>query len=243
MGISHAGKTLAKLGPVISPTQRMLDLLDLAIPAPRRGTRVLEIALQRAGLDDLPQTTEHLKAFVRTSLRVALEEELGPRLAHEVANDLDAALTPALRRCDTLPAAPSSRRQRSSSPPHQEARHDGAVVLVVGSDRLRNASLARALLRQGFSVSTADDLSEVINATSTALPDALVVDERCALDPPDILRDLLARVATVALVHNCSNPPRAEDALRSKGIGRVVAVREGSTSQDLLSALSVLIAS
>lgn len=223
----------------------MLNLLEQAIPSPRRGTRVLDLALERAGLDALPQTTEDLKAFVRTSLRVALEEELGPRLAHEVANDLDAALTPALRRCDTLPAVPSSRRLRllSSQPPHSEPRHDGAVVVVVGSDRVRNASLARVLLRQGFSVTTADDLSELANATAAAMPDALVVDERCALDPPELLRELLARVSTVALIHSSTNPPRAEDAVRSHGIGRVVAVREGSSSKDLLSALSVLIAS
>jgi hypothetical protein len=220
---------------VSTPTQRILDLLDQAIPAPRRGTRVLDIALQRAGLDDLPQTTEHLKAFVRTSLRVALEDELGAQLAHQVANDLDAALTPALRRCPTLPAAPSSRRMRRVT-----ERHEGVAVLVVGADRLRNASIARVLLRQGFVVSTAHDLAEITTATASATPAALVVDECCALDTPDILRDLLGRAATVALVHNCSNPPRAEDALRMHGIDRVVAIREGSSSQDLLSALSHL---
>lgn len=225
----------------MSPTQRILDLLDQVIPAPRRATRLLDLALQHACLDALPQTTEHLRAFVRTSLRIALEEELGPRLAHEVANDLDAALTPALRRCDTLPAVPSSRRLHLVSPP--PPRHQGMAVLVVGGDRLRNASLARVLLGQGFSVSTAHDHAELALATADATPDALVVDERCALDPPEVLRELLARVATVALVHSSSNPPRAEDSMRSHGIGRVVAVREGSSARDLLSALSLLIAS
>jgi hypothetical protein len=151
------------------------------------------VALRHAGLDSLPDTTEELKAFVRTPLRVILEDELGPRLAHEVINDLDAALAPALRRVDTYPAAPSSRRMRQVSP-----RQEDLSVLIVGCDRVRNASLARVLIREGYSVTTARDHAEIAIASASPV-DVVVLDQRSASDPPPPLRELLGSARTVAL--------------------------------------------
>ncbi len=214
--------------------QRILDLLDHALPAPRRGTRVLDRALQRAGLKEIPLTTEELKAFVRTAVRETLEDELGPRLALEVARDLDEALSPALRRCETLASSPSSRRMRRIGSTLK------STVLVVGGDRLRNATVARVLLRHGFVVTTAQDLAELAIAVSGPQPDAVVLDERCALDPPDALVALLEE--RLAVVHNCSNPALAETIAKSHGASRVVAVGEGAPSNELVYALSVLFA-
>lgn len=220
--------------------QRILDLLDHAMPGPRRGTRVLDLALERAGLASLPETTEELKAFVRKALRETLVEELGMLVANEVANDLDAALYPALRRCDTLPAAPSSRRLKRESDGPVSPRRDGVAVLVVGGDRLRNASVARALAGHGFAVVTAQDLAEITIAGAGGTPDAIVLDERCALDPPDVLLGLLERTQSVA-VHNCSNPPLAESIVRAHGCAKVAAIGEGSSARDLLRALTELV--
>lgn len=191
--------------------RRMLDLLERVIPAPHRGTRVLDVALARAGLHELPDTTEELKAFVRTALRTTLEDELGPRLAHEVANDLDAALSPALRRANTWPASPSSRSMRRVSPPPPKP---CLSVLIVGADRVTNASLARVLIREGYLVSTAQDHAEMAIASARGV-DVVVLDHRCASDPPSPLRELLRSTRTVAL-------------------------RDGETSREVLSALSSL---
>lgn len=155
--------------------QKILELLERVIPAPRRGTRLLDGALRLAGLDALPETTDELKLFVHRDLRRMVEEELGQRLAHEIINDLDASLTPALRRMDTMPAAPSSRRMRQVS-----ARPEELKVLIVGGDRLRNASLARVLIREGYSVATARDHAEIAIATASAPIDVVVLDPRCA---------------------------------------------------------------
>lgn len=185
--------------------RRILDLLDRALPPPRRGTRVLDLALRRAGLGDLPQTTEELKEFVRMALRETLEDELGPRLAHEVVNDLDAAMTPALRRANTWPEVPSSRRLKRSP---------SMSVLVVGSDRVRNASLARALIREGYIVATAHDHAEIAIASANPI-DVLVLDPRTASDPPPPLRHLMHKT-------------------------RLVALREGDSTREVVQALSVL---
>lgn len=211
--------------------QRIVDLLDRALPAPRRGTRILDRALAHAGLSALPVTTEELKSFVRTSVRATLEDELGPRLANEVANDLDAALSPALRRCETLPASPSSRRMRRVGVQ--------LAVLVVGADRVRNAGVARILIRAGYSVTTAHDLVELAMATA-APTDAIVLDERSAIDPPEGLVSLLDQ--RLAVVHSCSNPPLAESLLRERGVAGVAAIREGAASGEVLTALTSLAA-
>jgi hypothetical protein len=168
---------------------------------------------------------------VRTAVRATLEDELGPRLANEVANDLDAALTPALRRCQTHPSSPSSRRMRRASAQ--------VSVLVVGADRVRNAGVARVLIREGFAVTTAHDLVELAMATA-APSDAIVLDERSAIDPPEALVSLLDQ--RLAVVHGCTDPLLAESIVRSHGVADAATVREGAPSSDLLRALTSIVA-
>lgn len=223
----------------MSPGARLiLELLDNVVPASHRGNRVVDLALRSAGLSAIPETTVELKAFVQTSLRAILEEELGTALAREVSADLENALSPALQRCETSPAVPSSKRRISPPPPSR--RGQGVSVVVCSADRLANASLARALLAEGFDVATAHDNSELASLTDRP-PHAVVVDERCALEHPDSLEELIASAPGMAvLAHNCSNPAITDALLRAHGAGRMAALPSGATTREVIYALSVL---
>jgi hypothetical protein len=221
--------------------QVILELLDKTIPAPRRGTRVLDRALAAAGLTALPVTTVELKQFVQSSLRAILEDELGPALAREVSSDLETALSPALRRCDTHPAAPSSKRMRRLSPTPGTRAGDGVSVIVIGGDRLANAGLARALVAEGFEVTTAYDDAELAIVTSARAPDALVLDERSARELPCSVGALITSTPEIAvLAHNCSNPAITDALLRARGAGRMTALPSGISTREVISALSLL---
>jgi hypothetical protein len=218
----------------------ILELLDRAIPAPRRGTRVLDRALEAAGLHALPATSGELKEFVQSSLRSILEEELGSSLAREVSADLETALSPALRRCDTSPAVPSSKRIRRYSPPPLPRIGEGLSVVVIGGDRLANASLARALIAEGFAVTTAYDDAELAIVTSALAPHAVVLDERTALELPDSVEELISGTDVAVLAHNCSNPAITDALLRAHGAERMTTLRSGATTREVIHALSAL---
>jgi len=221
----------------------ILELLDNALPAPRRGTRVLDRALAAAGLAELPSTNVELKQFVQSSLREILEDELGSSLAREIAADVETALAPALRRCDTYPAAPSSKRLRRLSPPPPSRPGSGISVIVFGADRLANASLARSLLAEGFDVVTAHDEAEVAMATRGRTPHAVVVDERAALELPDSIEALLSSQPELAvLAHNCTNTSITEALLRAHGVGRSSVLPSRASTREVIWALSALAA-
>ncbi len=218
----------------------ILELLDKAIPAPHRGTRVLDRALEAAGLQELPSTHVELRTFVQSSLRAILEDELGASLAREVSADLETALSPALRRCDTSPAVPSSKRMRRYSPTPLARCGEGVSVVVIGGDRLANASLARARIAEGFSVTTAYDDAELAIVTSARAPDAVVLDERSALELPDSIEELIGTPDIAVLAHNCSNPAITDALLRAHGADRMAALRTGATTREVISALATL---
>lgn len=219
--------------------RRILDLLDKSIPAPHRGS-VVDRALEAAGLDALPDDTNELRAFVQTSLRTVLEEELGIGLAREVCADLETALSPALRRCDTSPAVPSSLRMRQHSGAPSSRRGAGVSVFVVGQDRLATASLARALVAEGFEVATAHNEAELATISDRP-PHALLLEERCALALPDSIEELLSsRPGLAVLAHNCLNPQITDALLRAHGAAKMAALPRGATTREVISALAEL---
>lgn len=227
--------------------RRILELLDESVPAPRRGTRLLDQALEQAGLARLPETTPELRAFVRRSLRPILEEELGPRLADEVTGDLEAALSPALRGHATLPAAPSSMRLQKvmmtipecPPPSSSRIRGEGRTVLVIGADRFGTASLARSLVGSGFSVVTAFEPQEIADALTTGSFHAIVTDEPRALAHASVLRDALRNgTRSVLLVTGCLDPRAFELQLQDGGVDQVFGLPKSATSRDLVATLA-----
>lgn len=233
--------------------RRILELLEGSVPPPRRGTRLLDQALELAGLATLPGTNGELREFVRKALKPVLAEELGDRLAGEVAHDLEAALSPALRRIDTVPSSPSSRRMRAittpasaprpSSPSHPPSsgptpsvRGEGRLVVVLGHDRLSTSTIARALIGCGFEVSVAHDAQELLLATSGDPPSAVLCDDASAHEHAAELKRLAG--AAVVVVHGCRDPKSTERALADAGLDRAVGIADRTSSRELVAAVA-----
>jgi hypothetical protein len=151
---------------------------------------------------------------------------------------------PALRSQETLPEAPSSKRGSQSG--QVATRDDGSAtailrgpVLIVAQDRFASTSLARALIRESFSVRSATDAAELVTATSSGAPCALVLSERTTIDMPRPLASLLrACPETPVIVHGCARATLAEAMLRAIGATRVIGI-EGAAAVDIVSALRV----
>ncbi|MBI2388154.1 MAG: hypothetical protein HYV09_00945 [Deltaproteobacteria bacterium] len=237
--------------------RRILELLEGSVPPPRRGTRLLDQALELAGLATLPGTNVELREFVRKALRPVLAVELGDRLAGEVAHDLEAALSPALRRIDTVPSSPSSRRMRAtaaptsavssapssapsrppSSGPVASVRGEGRIVIVLGHDRLATSTIARALIGCGFQVSVAHDAQELLLAVAGGNPSAVLCDDSSAREHAAELKRL---AGSAVVVHGCRDPKSTEHALADAGLDRAVGVADRASSRDLVVAVARL---
>ncbi len=229
--------------------RRLLDLLDGAVLAPRRGSRLLDQALEQAGLLQLPNGNPELRAFVRRSLRPILAEELGPRLADEVTGDLEAALSPALRGWATPPASPSSMRMNKDSvsippasmtpsvTPPSSIRGNGRKVLIVGRDRFGAASLARTLVGAGFEVTTAFEGDDLEGSLASGTFDAILCDELAADAFTTTLRGAVEQGA-VLLVSHCRDVHETEERLRAGGIPKVFGLPSGALSRDIVLTLA-----
>lgn len=229
--------------------RRILDLLDGPVLSPRRGTRLLDQALEQAGLVQLPDGNPELRAFVRRSLHPILAEELGPRLADEVTGDLVAALSPALRGWATQPASPSSKRMNKVSippppsmppsvTPPSSVRGNGRKVLVVGRDRFGAASLARTLVGAGFKVTTAFEEDDLGTSLASDVFDAILCDELAANAFTSLLRDTVLEHDAVLLVSHCRDAHEIEEQLRAGGIPKVFGLPSGASSREIVLTLA-----
>ncbi|MGZ3423993.1 MAG: hypothetical protein ACXVEF_32985 [Polyangiales bacterium] len=112
-------------------------------------------------------------------------------------------------------------------------------VLLVAQDRFSTTTLARALIREAFSVRSATDAAELVSATSNGSPCALVLAERTTIDMPRPLASLLrANPETPVIVHGCARAVLAEAMLHALGAKRVIGI-EGAAEVDIVSALRV----
>lgn len=233
--------------------QRILELLDFNVPPPRRGTRLLDQALEQAGLVHLPESTPELRAFVRRSLRPVLAKELGPGLADEVTGGLEAALSPALRGSATQPAAPSSMRMTKVSPPSAPAPSElppassriptsvrglGQKVLLLGRDRFGAASLARSLVGSGFKITTAFEVDELVAAMAEEHFDAVLCDELSAHVHLAVLRRAVQEHHAALVVSGCLDSNELEAQLREAGIANVFGMPSGFTTRDIVATLA-----
>lgn len=229
----------------------LLQVLAGCVPLPREGVRVVERALERAGRPALPAEPELLHAFVHDELRSVLADELGPRLAAEIVRDITRATAAlpsthaahALRARDTTPAAPSSKRVRAASPSSTVRDGQHGLVVVLGQDRVRDATTARALIRAGFDVVVPRDgveLEAAFDRGAHEAPVAVVADEPSVRSAPVALRERIEG-DTVLLAYGCGDAPRAESTLRALGARRVCALSAGCGTADVVTTLIALI--
>lgn len=181
--------------PTSSPARWALSkALEATCADSELAQRCIATALRAANLPAVPDEIESLLAFARLSLEPVLAEELGPRTAHAIMQDLEAEIVRvrrstvrmarvALKRIAT-PASPVTVPPTPVPTVHSPAPRDSLpagrpVVAIVDHDRWARASLARALLQAGCDVLPLDgptELRELFADAEETHVDAVVID-------------------------------------------------------------------
>lgn len=191
--------------------------------------RCVNAALRSADLVSMPEEMDSLLQFALDHLEPVLAEELGPRIARTMMEDLEEEMhrvrrstvrmarvalkrvpTPAMPK--TVPPTPVPTVR--SPAPRESLPVTRPVVALVDEDRWARASLARTLLQAGCDVLPLDTPRDLIESFVDAAPDTHV----------DVLviatREAHAPEAIAALLHAL---PRARVVERSAPIEAVLA--------------------
>jgi hypothetical protein len=207
-----------------------MGLLELSLSSPTLAHAVVSHALAMASRDALPATGSELLAFARAYLVGPLTAAVGPRMTVALIDDLVDQLDPhpgapdsGIRIHDSAPA-PSARRpiarmdvRKSGTPPAAAT----LGIVVVDPDKVTRPALARALLRAKWSVTVVDSPAELAQAQGDGddFSAALI-----ALHHPlahAIVRELVARYPSVAVIARCEGAHVAHEKLRDLSIAKL----------------------
>lgn len=226
-------------------------MLSLVVGGDERAHEILSSALRASGQRDLPRGPSELCAFARAHLTYGLIDELGPRLAATVIDELtrellrsegavspssedDEAPASSIRNVDAKgsvasPLARIATQQRGSFSEEvsgvRAAKGERPKVAIVEANAFVRSSLSRALVRAGYDVAAIDELENLRAADGHA---AVLVSLRGA--------DVDAALATVLAV----DPPVALIAYFADETNLAALRRTGATSAIIVSALSPL---
>jgi hypothetical protein len=221
----------------------VFTLLLVQTAGPKNASSLLETALAEAHLAALPSTAADVVAFVRNHVlpqfvanglglqrAIVLLEKLELQLSQPGQRDVPrpvadpAAPRPPLPSGVQLRVAGASEGASSDSPP-RPVRESIPVagdetrprVLLLGADALDRASLARALVWEGFDARSAENLEELEQVLRTERPRLAVVDLQ-RRDARLLLRKLAAMNPAPALVVCAHDPARARAAALEAGL-------------------------
>jgi hypothetical protein len=179
----------------------LLSLLELAYGEPDAARVALERALASGGRERLPDEPLEALDFVRAHLLGSLNAEVGSRLTMALVDELVVRLgipPPASSGPPPSMSRPVARVALRSRPvPASRARDS---VLVVDTDRVGRASLARALLRARYGVTVVDTVDEVRDALEDGGVPAVAIVDMTHEGAEAILRAVLEDAPDVAVV-------------------------------------------
>lgn len=205
--------------PTSSPARSaLIKALEATCADPELAQRCIAAALRSARLPAVPDELESLCAFAREHLEPVLGEELGPRTAHAIMEDLGAEIVRvrkstvrmarvALKRIATpaasLTVPPTPVPTVRSPAPRDSLPASRPVVAVVDHDRWARAALARALLQAGCDVLPLDGPTELrelfADPASETRIDALVIDHTVS-GAPEAIAALLCLLPTAKVL-------------------------------------------
>ncbi|MGH7435351.1 MAG: hypothetical protein ACRENE_06730 [Polyangiaceae bacterium] len=169
----------------------LLQLLEGACGSREAAVSTLRLALVRSGLDGVPDTPDKALLFVRAHLLGKLTEEVGPRLAMALVDDLVERLDEPPQ-SGMVPVRSPSSAQRIARLSVRSSPVARGTLLLVDRDAFRRASVARPLVPAGWNVRTAHDQEEVLDAAGGYdTPTAIVV----AVEHPSVEAIVRAAVA------------------------------------------------
>ncbi|MGH7439605.1 MAG: hypothetical protein ACRENE_28275 [Polyangiaceae bacterium] len=171
----------------------LLQLLEGACGSRQAAVSTLRLGLLRAGLDGVPDTPDGALLFVRAHLLAKLSQDVGPRLAMALVDDLSERLEPSPE-SGVVPVPPPSSAQRVA---RLSVRSSGeparGILLIVDKDPLRRASVARLLVPARWDLRTASSQEELIDvAKEDEDPIAIVL----AVDHPSV--EVIVRAAVAS---------------------------------------------
>jgi CheY-like chemotaxis protein len=219
------------------------SLLELAYGSRDGAVGAMARALAVAELDALPDATDEVLVFVLGPLFSVLNAELGPTLTKALVEDFTTRFD---REPDSEPPKPASSapprsvpravarvslRPRSSPPAPPERR-----VLLVDTDRVGRALLARSLMRMRWGVSVVDSIADLAEALADAPPDALLVDVNHAA-ATEMVQALVAAAPRALVVVRGPDGAKARALLAAAGPIRAEVCPRESSAEEIIEAV------
>jgi hypothetical protein len=251
----------------------LIRVLRALVSSEERCTDVVKEALRSGGdRDALPTDPSELVAFARAHLAEPLTREIGEILAGGCLDALDLEIEKAKSRPPPPLAAGGSPSGGQPPPPPQAARRDSvlpermksailsgcgsvnaskasdgrATVLLVHSDCVVRATIARALVIGGFDVSAFEAMNEIsidsIPAASGGARTIAIVNLDDAKDE-SALKTVLASVNVLSanaklgvVARTDQSDAAAHGALVNAGVNRAILVRRNASDVELVEA-------
>jgi hypothetical protein len=213
--------------------------LQLACGSYESALDVLGRSLARAGRDKLPRSASAVVAFVREHVLRVLEDEIGPRLATALGEDLVAALGEQLPMTERITIPPASVSRAVNAQPARVSRGANAPlgVALVDADRVGRTVLARALVRERWNVTVVDSLP-VDEGTDPDPLDVALVDEAHPAAQA-ILESLVQTHPGIVVVVRASTARKlkAQPLAGVQGARRVEVTAEGASPEEVIKAI------
>jgi CheY-like chemotaxis protein len=221
-------------------------MLELVYGSRDAALGALDRSLAVAGRSALPDPAHGLLAFVRDQLASVLSAEIGPELATALVDDytgrLEAAghteATPALGTTSSAPPSPPrsnpvarvALRSRSTPPPTRR-------VLIVDSDRVGRATLARALVRSRWGVQVVDTSGELSEALADKTPpSALILDVKHE-NAVEFVNALVAAAPNALVLLRGPLGAKTHALAAVVGAGRVEVRAHAASAEDIIAAV------
>lgn len=205
-------------------------------------------ALRSGDRDSLPADPTELVAFARAHLAEPLTREIGEILARGCLDALDLEI----EKAKTRPPPPPSK----SIPPHDgdvpnrmkaalaagtTRSSDRATVLLVHSDCVVRATIARAFVLGGFDVSTFEAMNEIslaadLNSIKRTIAIVNLDDAKDEAELKSITSSVSSDAKLGVVARTDQSDAAAHSALVNAGVNRAIVVRRNASDVELVEA-------
>jgi hypothetical protein len=256
----HAGERDDRSTPG-DPREVLRRLVALALGDETSANLTIAVALRVARRKTLPRGRHELLAFVERHLHGELRDQLGPRLAAAVLDDLAAALDerpmsePApdmdegaerheratMRAPDAVPpvaAKPVRQAVRIEDDARSTATSARRAVLVIDADRIARVDLSRALIRADCEVTVRDSCSGAMRGADGY--DVIVTDiDGVAID--ELIEAFVENTPSCAVIAWTKRVDRARAMFRAAGLDTFSVVPKESRPDAVVAAVDGLL--
>jgi hypothetical protein len=250
--LNEIGRTEAQRG--------LIRVLRALVSSEERCAEVMMEALRSDGdRDSLPSDPTELVAFARAHLAEPLTREIGEILARGCLDALDLEIEKAKTRPPPpLSPSPSQAPSASKSIPPQDGvvpnrmkaalaapgtkrSGDRATVLLVHSDCVVRATIARAFVLGGFDVSTFEAMNEIslaadLNSNKRTIAIVNLDDAKDEAELQSITSSVSPEAKLGVVARTDQSDASAHGALVNAGVNRAIVVRRNASDVELVEA-------